>query len=154
MRQSAHESNRMAQGANPLIEMEEGPDESGPSSFAGEGDGLAAMLPAADRLQANPFESEFALPAGATLWYLNEKRPEQVGPFFFLLAERTGLADMLPAADSLASESLRVRIRIARRGNALVSQRKKARTSRTFFLFAGGADGTRTRDPRRDRPVF
>jgi hypothetical protein len=70
-----------------------------------------------------------------------------------LLAERTGLSDMLPAADSLASESLRVRIRIARRGNAFVTIKKKPDES-GFFFFAGGADGTRTRDPRRDRPVF
>jgi hypothetical protein len=34
-------------------------------------------------------------------------------------AKRTGLADMLPAADSLASESLRVPNRIVRRDNAL-----------------------------------
>ena len=86
--------------------MEKGPDESGPSSFAGEGDGLAAMLPAADRLQANPFESEFALPAGAMLWYLNEKRPEQVGPFFFLLAERTGLEPATPDVTGRYSNQL------------------------------------------------
>ena len=70
-----------------------------------------------------------------------------------LLAERTGLSDMLPAADSLASESLRVLNRIARRGNTFARIQKKPDKS-GFFLFAGGADGTRTRDPRRDRPVF
>ena len=26
--------------------------------------------------------------------------------------------------------------------------------SQRFFILTGGADGTRTRDPRRDRPVF
>jgi hypothetical protein len=31
---------------------------------------------------------------------------------------------------------------------------KKGPTNRTFFLVTGGADGARTRDPRRDRPVF
>ncbi|AMO95766.1 hypothetical protein CFter6_3115 [Collimonas fungivorans] len=31
--------------------------------------------------------------------------------------------------------------------------RKKA-NSRSPFLYFGGVDGTRTRDPRRDRPVF
>ncbi len=34
------------------------------------------------------------------------------------------------------------------------SKNKKAPQRRIFILLHGGADGTRTRDPRRDRPVF
>jgi hypothetical protein len=83
---------------------------------------------------------------------ITKKAPTNRG-FFFLLAERTGLADMLPAADSLASESLRVQIRIVRRDNALIEMEKGPDESGPSS-FAGGADGTRTRDPRRDRPVF
>jgi hypothetical protein len=81
------------------------------------------------------------------------KKPRRIGAFFFLLAERTGLADMLPAADSLASESLRVPNRIVRRDNAFIEM-EKGRDESGPSSFAGGADGTRTRDPRRDRPVF
>ncbi len=35
-----------------------------------------------------------------------------------------------------------------------VSEMKKSPVFRLGFLSSGGADGTRTRDPRRDRPVF
>ncbi len=35
-----------------------------------------------------------------------------------------------------------------------VSEMKKAQSFDWASQFSGGADGTRTRDPRRDRPVF
>jgi hypothetical protein len=52
-----------------------------------------------------------------------------------MLAERTGLAYMPQAAESLASDSLRVPNRTSRRGSALVSMYKeKAPDKRGLFL--------------------
>ncbi len=54
-------------------------------------------------------------------------------------------------ADSPAGESLRVPPKAAQAAFSIPSN-KKTRL-RGLILF-GGVDGTRTRDPRRDRPVF
>jgi hypothetical protein len=70
-----------------------------------------------------------------------------------------GLAYVPQAADSLASESLRVPPRALlaplRKWSATPNREKKQKRplARAFSYF-GGVDGTRTRDPRRDRPVF
>ena len=61
--------------------------------------------------------------------------------FYAILAERTGLAYMLQAADFPTGKSLLVQAMLPAKGAFLL-------------LYSGGADGTRTRDPRRDRPVF
>jgi len=37
---------------------------------------------------------------------------------------------------------------------ATIKRPKKRRPEGAFSTLSGGADGTRTRDPRRDRPVF
>ncbi|VXC33017.1 hypothetical protein MASSI9I_60282 [Massilia sp. 9I] len=76
------------------------------------------------------------------------------GPFLFEVFKATGLADVPPAADSLASESLRAHGPHSSAGTNALIEKKKGPTSRTLSFITGGADGARTRDPRRDRPVF
>ena len=83
-----------------------------------------------------------------------EKGPDKSDPFSLMLAERTGLAHVPRAADSLARESLRAQNVLFAGRELLRGKRKKARQVGPFLFDAGGADGARTRDPRRDRPVF
>jgi hypothetical protein len=54
--------------------------------------------------------------------------------FLYILAERTGLEPATPGVTGRYSNQLNYRSK--------------------FLCIRGGADGTRTRDPRRDRPVF
>ena len=49
--------------------------------------------------------------------------------------------------------ALRVEPGISPRPSGCIVEMKKARRRRAFHFY-GGADGIRTRDPRRDRPVF
>ncbi|CAN0640561.1 hypothetical protein BCEP27_10184 [Burkholderia cepacia] len=80
------------------------------------------------------------------------------------MAERTGLAYILQAADARARASLRVPPEAAQAASSAPRSRARQRAQPTIQMkkpaqggllhFFGGADGTRTRDPRRDRPVF
>ncbi|SOY43462.1 exported hypothetical protein [Cupriavidus taiwanensis] len=71
---------------------------------------------------------------------------------FLILAEWTGLAHILRAAAALASAALRFPPEAAQAASS-TPQNEKRPLARAF-LDTGGVDGTRTRDPRRDRPVF
>jgi hypothetical protein len=63
-----------------------------------------------------------------------KKGPNKSDLFSLILAERTGLAHILRAAESLASDSLRARNRVSRRGDPLVPKNKKGPINRTFFI--------------------
>ncbi len=59
------------------------------------------------------------------------------------LAERTGLEPATPGVTGRYSNHLNYR-----------SKRDKSGEIQREYSKSGGADGVRTRDPRRDRPVF
>ncbi|MCU9956186.1 hypothetical protein OEJ37_22760, partial [Burkholderia sp. BKH01] len=93
------------------------------------------------------------------------KKPAHKAGFFNFLAERTGLACIPQAAAALASAALRVPPQAAQAASSDPRPRARGRAQQPnaqtkmpaqggHFRLFGGADGTRTRDPRRDRPVF
>src|SRR5207253_2029603 len=53
--------------------------------------------------------------------------------FFLMLAERMGLAHILRAAESLASDSLRARNRVSRRGDPPVPENRKGPNKSDLF---------------------
>jgi hypothetical protein len=67
--------------------------------------------------------------------------------FSHILAERTGLEPATPGVTGRYSNQLNYRSKIVYFANRFI--RPDIGTG-----IRGGADGTRTRDPRRDRPVF
>ncbi len=76
-----------------------------------------------------------------------KKKGPLCGPFSLLLAERTGLAYMPQAADSLARESLRVPIHAPRRGSIPISQRKKGPLCGPFSLLLAERTGLEPATP-------
>jgi hypothetical protein len=111
--------------------------------------GLAYLRQAAESLASDSLRVPSRAPRrGSTLATIDKEKAPASGAFSLMLAERTELAYLRQAAESLASDSLRVPSRAPRRGSTLATiDKEKAPASGAFSLMLAERTGLEPATP-------